>query len=370
MLKRILAIGALAALAAAPAADAQSPSTPGNHTHRPPVRLWYRIALLGDITKAGDFASPAYTDHRSVHVNLRLSSRTAVLLYRQCTALGIDGFDPREAARLVDFNRVAADCAQTRRFMRRHGFSRGEIREARLVDDVRFAANAEGFVDAYEARTDVPQHVTTSPNTGPLEPIDCPPQTVGIVRTSATEPVGGRLETISAARDGVSTSIFFPRTLTSPAAVGSEGGPCRVRSTGAETLVPYLSTGFRGDAFGPSPAYGPTPTPSVLRVQDRAALRPVVRDTEPRCGAGADGERHVGHLGPRHAVLRAVRSRRPAAERLLSQPSISRRAIASGGGRPSAPAPGDRLGDLGAVEPARVLDLVARPRLPAGPLAR
>jgi hypothetical protein len=264
MLKRILAMGALAAAVVAPAAHAQSTATPGNHRPRPPVRLWYRIALLGDLTKAGDFASPVYTDHRSVHVKLRLRSRTAVLLYRQCEALNIAGFEPKVIAQVIDLTRSAVSCDQVRAEARRLGFSRAWIRRAGFVEDVRFAANAEGFVDAYERRIDVPQHVTTSPNTG-SEPIDCPPQTVGIVRMSAKEPVGGRLETISAARDGVSTSVFFPRTLTSPAAVGSEGGPCHVRSTGAETLVPSLATWFRGDAFGPSPAYGPTPTPSVLR---------------------------------------------------------------------------------------------------------
>jgi hypothetical protein len=264
MLKRILAVGALATAVAAPAANAQSASTPGRPSHRPPVRLWYRIALLGDLTKTGDFSSPVYTDHRSVHVKVRLRSRTAVLLYRQCEALNIAGFEPRVIAQVIDLTRSAVSCDEVRAEARRLGFSRAWIRRAGFVEDVRFAANAEGFVDAYERRTDVPQHVTTSPTTGP-EPIDCPPQTVAIVRTTATEPVGGRLETISAARDGVSTSIFFPRILTSPAAVGSEGGPCHVRSTGAETLVPNLSTWFRGDAFGPSPAYGATPTPSVLR---------------------------------------------------------------------------------------------------------
>ena len=74
-----------------------------------------------------------------------------------------------------------------------------------------------------------------------------------------------RLDTASAARDGVSTSVFFPRILRGEAFVGSEGGPCILRSTGAEVIVTHLAGGFRGDAFGPSPAYGATPTPSVLR---------------------------------------------------------------------------------------------------------
>jgi len=264
MLKRSLAAGALAVTLAAPAAHAQSASTPGNPSPRPPVRLWYRVALIADLTKAGDFASPVYTDHRSVHVRLRLRSRTAVLLYRQCEALNIAGFEPRVIAQIIDLQRSAVSCDQVRAEARRLGFSRRWIRRAGFVEDVRFAANAQGFVDAYERRIDVPQHVTTSPNTGP-EPIDCPPQTVEIVRTSAAEAVGGRLDTASVARDGVAIAVSFPTTLTSPAAVGSEGGPCHVRSTGAETLVPHLATWFRGDAFASSPAYGETPTPSLLR---------------------------------------------------------------------------------------------------------
>jgi hypothetical protein len=197
---------------AAPAAHAQSASTPGHPNGRPPVRLWYRIAVIAALSTQGDFASPVYTDHRSVNVTLRLRSRTAVLLYRQCEAVNVAGFEPKVIAQIIDLTRSAVSCDQVRAEAWRLGFSRLEIG-----------------------------------------------------RTSAAEPVGGRLDTASAARDGVATAVFFPTTLTSPAAVGSEGGPCHVRSTGAETLVPHLATWFRGDAFGPSPAYGATPTPSLMR---------------------------------------------------------------------------------------------------------
>jgi hypothetical protein len=264
MLKRILLVaGALAALAA-PAAHAQSASTPGHPSHRPPVRLWYRIVATADLTKQGDFASPTYTDHRSVRIQLQLRSRTAVLLYRQCEALNVAGFEPKVIAQIIDLQRSAVTCAQVRAEARRLGFSRRWIRRAGFVEDVRFRANAEGFVDNYERRTDLPLRVTTSPNTGP-EPIDCPPQTVEIVRVVTAEPVGGSLDTASAARDGINVGIGFPINLRGEAFTGSEGGPCHVRSTGAETLVPRLVGGFRGDAFGPSPAYGATPTPSLLR---------------------------------------------------------------------------------------------------------
>jgi hypothetical protein len=264
MLKRSLAIGALAAAVVAPAAHAQSAPTPGHPSHRPPVRLWYRIVITADLTKQGDFAYPALTDHRSVRIQLQLRSRAAVLLYRQCEALNVAGFEPKVIAQIIDLTRSAVSCDQVRAEARRLGFSRAWIRRAGFVEDVRFAANAEGFVDNYERRTEVPMHVTTSPNTGP-EPIDCPPQVLEIVRTTAAEPVGGRLETASAARDGVNSSIFFPIGLRAEAFVGGEGGPCHVRSTGAETLAPRLVGRFRGDAFGPTPAYGATPTPSLVR---------------------------------------------------------------------------------------------------------
>jgi hypothetical protein len=264
MLKRSLAAGALAATLAAPAAHAQSASTPGHPSGRPPVRLWYRITVTADLTKSGDFASPVFTDHRSVHIKLQMRSRTAVLLYRQCEALNIAGFEPKVVAQVIDLTRSAVSCDQVRAEARRLGFSNRWIRRAGFVEDVRFRANTDGFIDAYERRTDVPTHVTTSPNTGP-EPIDCPPQTVEIVRLTAPETAVGSLETASAARDGVGTTIAFPINLRGEAFVGSEGGPCHVRSTGAETLVPRLVGGFRGDAFGPSPGYGATPTPSLVR---------------------------------------------------------------------------------------------------------
>jgi hypothetical protein len=264
MLKRSLAAGALAATLITPAAQAQSASTPGQPSRRPAVRLWYRLTVTADLTKQGDFASPVYTDHRSVQIKLQMRSRTAVLLYRQCEALNIAGFEPKVIAQIIGLQRSAVSCAQVRAEAHRLGFSNRWIRRAGFVEDVRFRANTDGFIDSYERHTDVPAHVTTSPNTGP-EPIDCPPQTHDIVRLAAPETVGGSLDTVSAARDGVSTTIAFPINLRGTAFVGSEGGPCHVRSTGAETLVPHLIDWFRGDAFGASPGYGATPTPSLVR---------------------------------------------------------------------------------------------------------
>jgi hypothetical protein len=265
MLKTSLAATLLVAALAAPAAHAQSATTPGHPTRRPPVRLWYRLVVTADLTKQGDFASPVYTDHRSVRIKLQMRSRTAVLLYRQCEALNVAGFEPKVIAQIIDLTRSAVSCDQVRAEARRLGFGHAWIRRAHFVEDVRFRANTDGFVDSYERRTEVPAHVTTSPNTGPLEPIDCPPQVGGIVRVVTPENVIGSLGTASAARDGVGTTITFPINLRGEAFVGSQGDPCHVRSTGAETLVPRLVGGFRGDAFGPSPGYGATPTPSLVR---------------------------------------------------------------------------------------------------------
>ncbi len=128
---------------------------------------------------------------------------------------------------------------------------------------MRFRANHEGFVDAFEQGTDIPAHATTSG--GSPDPIDCPTQTLGIVRTTGPEPVRGDIGTVSAARDGVSVGVVFGRTLVHEALVGSTGGPCHVRATGAETLVPSLVGCFRGAAFDPTPTYDGTPPPSLVR---------------------------------------------------------------------------------------------------------
>jgi hypothetical protein len=211
----------------------------------------------------GDFAWPAYTDHRLSHIKLRVRARAAVLLYRQCTALNVAGFDPKLVAQIIDLTRSAVTCDRVRAEMRRAGIGRTWIRRAHLVEDVRFKANHEGFVDQFELRTDLPARETTSG--GSPDPIDCPAQTVGILRTTGPEPVRGDLETVSAAREGVSAGIVFPRTLVHEALVGSTGGPCHYRATGAETLVPRLVGGFRGAAFDPTPGYDAPPLPSIVR---------------------------------------------------------------------------------------------------------
>ena len=263
MLKRSLAAGALAAALAAPAAHAQSASTPGHPSQRPPVRLWYRLMVTADLTKQGDFSGPVYTDHRSVHIRLQLRSRTAVLLYRQCEALNIAGFEPRVVAQIIDLERSAVTCAQVRAEARRLGFSNrwigAPVRRGRAFPRER--GRLRRLLRAPHRR---PGARDDQPETGP-EPIDCPAQTYAIVRLAGPETVGGSLATASAARDGVNTSVAFPLTLRGTAYVGSEGGPCHVRSTGAEVLVPHLIDWFRGDAFGQSPGYGETPTPSLLR---------------------------------------------------------------------------------------------------------
>jgi hypothetical protein len=230
----------------------------------PPKRLWYRIEATADVIKFGDFTSPAFTEHRSTHMKVQLKSRSAVLLYRQCTALGIDNFRPRLVARVIDFNRAAVDCAQTRRFMHRVGFTRQEIRQARLVDDVRFTARGDGLANQFERRSDVPARVEGTPAGAA---VDCPPQTLDIVRITAPAAVEGAVRTASAVRDGVSVEIGASPTRLDNVEVGSEGGPCIIRSTGGPWTTPRLIRGAAAGSgvFGWRAGYGYLPAPALVR---------------------------------------------------------------------------------------------------------
>jgi hypothetical protein len=274
MLKRTLLAAAVLSALAAPAAQAQSasaPHAPSRHapSSAPPKRLWYRILATADLTKTGDVPvlGGGYSEHRFSHVKFRLYSRAAVVLYRQCNATNVDGFDPELVAEMIDAARSAVTCGQLRAKMRELGFSRAWIRRAHLVEDVRFVANADGFADQLERKVDVDAHVTTTPTLSG-EPIDCPAQTVAIFRTSAPEGIVGSVQTNSAARDGVSVGFRAPLPLDADGFTGSEGGPCHVRSTGAEILVPHLVGGFRGEAFGDMSGYGGRPpTPAPLRFE-------------------------------------------------------------------------------------------------------
>jgi hypothetical protein len=252
MLTRRILPAAIVALLVAPAAEAASPK-----------RVWYRIETTAEVVKAGDFTFGLQTEHRVTRVKLRLKSRAAVLLYHQCTALGIDKFDPKRAARLVNFNLAAVDCAQTRAFMRRVGYSRSEIGKAQLVDDVRFTAKGEGFADEFERRSELPAR-----NAGtPAAPIDCPPQALDVVRTTAPAPVEGTLATASAVRDGVSVVMGAPKGLLDNVAIGSEGGPCIVRANGSQTRVPRLVVGPAPgpSVFGWRAGYGFLPPAALVR---------------------------------------------------------------------------------------------------------
>jgi hypothetical protein len=276
MLKRTLLLGALAAAVVAAPAQAQSASAPHAPAHRSPSsdgprRLWYRILVTADLTKAGDVPGATYTEHRSSHVKFRLESRAAVLLYHQCDATNVDGFAPDVVAQMLDATRSAITCDDARANMRRLGFSRTWIRRAHLVEDVRFVANADGFADQLDRHDTVDAHVTSVP-TLPGEPIDCPEQTLEIYRTTAPEGIVGSIQTSSAARDGVSVSFRAPLPLDANGLVGGEGGPCHVRSTGAEILQPHLGDWFRGEAFGDSEFYGgppPVPAPVHFRIGNR-----------------------------------------------------------------------------------------------------
>ncbi len=244
-------------LSAALAAPVQAASAPSK-------RLWYRIEATAEVAKFGDFTFPTYTDHRSTHLKVHLKTRAAVLLYRQCTALGIDGFDPKLAAGVIDFNRAAVDCAQTRAYMRRVGFSRQQIRKARLVDDVRFTARGDSVADQFERRLDVPARVESA---AAGAQVDCPPQTLDIVRITSPAAVEGSVQSASAARDGVSVHIGAPRSRLDNVEVGSEGGPCVFRGSGAVYTTPRLARGAAAGSsvFGWRAGYGFAPSPALVR---------------------------------------------------------------------------------------------------------
>src|SRR5262245_66184393 len=132
MLKRTLIASAMVAAALAPAAQAQSPAAPHapgrQPSSPPPKRLWYRLTAAVNRTQALDVANPAYTDHRSSQVQFVLESRTAVVLYQQCNATNIAGFDPKLVAELVNAEASAVTCAELRDKMRQLGFSAAEVR--------------------------------------------------------------------------------------------------------------------------------------------------------------------------------------------------------------------------------------------------
>ena len=271
------------------------------------------------MAKFGDFTFPTYTDHRSTHLKVHLKTRAAVLLYRQCTALGIDGFDPKLAAGVIDFNRAAVDCAQTRAYMRRVGFSRQQIRKARLVDDVRFtAARGDGVADQFERRLDVPARVESA---AAGAQVDCPPQTLDIVRITSPAAVEGSVQSASAARDGVSVHIGAPRSRLDNVEVGSEGGPWPV-SRRQRRRVHDAAPGPRRrgglERIRLARRLRVRAVTGARALHDRRPLRSVVLRRRRRRGQGAAGQRRLGDGRHDGADLQALPARRPRCQRLLS----------------------------------------------------
>ena len=192
-----------------------------------------------------------------------MRARAAVLLYRQCTALNVAGFDPRLVAQVIDLTLLGGDLRPGAR-RAAPGRPQPPLDPPRPPGRGRaLPGQSRGFRRRVRGSPRSRWHATTSG--GSPDPIDCPTQTVGIVRTTGPEPVRGDIGTVSAARDGVSVGVVFGRTLVHEALVGSTGGPCHVRATGAETLVPSLVGGFRGAAFDPTPTYDGPPLPSIVR---------------------------------------------------------------------------------------------------------
>jgi len=201
-----------------------------------PTRLWYRISATVEQTREGESFEtrgndPAVRVTRQYRatVKYRLRSRHAVLLYRQCLPLGAaEAVDPKFYAKSITNGRSTTGCAAARAFLRRYGASPAEIRELRLVEDVRFTANAEGFLDEYKVGTAVPAHTYRFSGAGGFIPgtVTCPAQTVGIYRvTGLPLAFEARFQTGSAVRDGVRPAFALPRP---PVGVetGGEGGPC------------------------------------------------------------------------------------------------------------------------------------------------
>jgi hypothetical protein len=229
-----------AALTLASAADASfvdSDPTPQVRTApQPPTRLWYRISATVEQKRAGksfetkgnDPATRVTAQYRAT-VKYRLRSRHAVLLYRQCLPLGaVHAVDPKLYAALLTGGRTTASCAEVGAALRAHGARPAEIRELRLVDDVRFTTNAEGLLEEYDRRTEVPAHTYRLSNAGGFIPgtVTCPARSVGVTRiTEVPLTFAARLSTGSAARDGVLVALTLPRR---PIEVetGSDGGPC------------------------------------------------------------------------------------------------------------------------------------------------
>lgn len=234
---------------------------------KPQTRLWYRVFATISISRTGDFDRGPYVDHRATMLRLRLRSRTAALLYRQCTPLNDPSgrLNGKDLQTLLDLPRSSFTCQELRAALRDNGFGDRSIRRLRLTDDARFDANGQGFVDAFERWIDQPEHVETLPG-GAV--VACPTQTLEISRTTGPERIGGRLSTQSAVRDGIDVAVRFPLRLAHEVESGSEG-PCILRATGAPVRTRRLVRGFGAGSvlFGTQAQYGPVPTPTPIRTR-------------------------------------------------------------------------------------------------------
>jgi hypothetical protein len=204
----------------------------------PPTRLWYRISA--EVTEAregahfeyrGDARRVQVISHYRFRVKFRVRSRHAVLLFRQCLPLGLSGGDPKLIARVTTAGRSTVTCAEMRAFLRENKMSEAAIRRLRLVDDVRFTADAVGLLTEADRASERPAfdygiwHAGT-PLSGRIYTVTCPSQRLGILRFVGL-PLEFRssLGTASAVRDGVSVSFALPRG-TIQVEAGSTGGPC------------------------------------------------------------------------------------------------------------------------------------------------
>jgi hypothetical protein len=186
------ALLAAAALATGPAAAA------------PPTQLWYRVTATASITKAGDFTH----FHREARWRVRLRSRAAVLLYRQCTPLAPGTLAPRQYAFVLSRSRTSYSCPQLRAALRR-SLKAAQIRRLRLVEDIRFTARAEGTLDEFERWTDYPARPYVDLSG---EKFACPPlrDQIARVRTARSAPDGFRSPLPAAVRWAPDRKVAAP----------------------------------------------------------------------------------------------------------------------------------------------------------------
>jgi hypothetical protein len=204
------ALAALAALAGAAAAAAPGGEVPGSA----PTKLWYRIDATVDARYErhwDDTAEHPRPDTR--HAHWRLRSRTAVVLSSQCASREPNGATPAAIGGSVGLP-GAAPCERVLAQIRPR--DRAHFRRL-LVDDVSFAANAQGFLDEYEESmpggsqtSRVADYRRDGRSTNATIWVHCPPAGLTYVRVPGQIRLGGTISAASLANGGVAIVPIDP----------------------------------------------------------------------------------------------------------------------------------------------------------------